>query len=151
MRHDPALRQTLQMAALHTTGLLPPHRHNAPVYDNLPLAAYGIVAAAGGASMLAYWLTFMAQSEAAFMVVISTVYLVMYAGTPVVLARLGSGLLRARHGGQAAPSLADFLRGRMDTWTGSITGAAALVQVTLIPLGLAVATIGICVAVILAR
>ncbi|WP_430396921.1 hypothetical protein [Ferrovibrio sp.] len=146
MRHDPALRQTLQVAEM-----LPPRRHNAPVYDNLPLAAYGIVAAAGGASMLAYWLTFMAQSEAAFMVVISTVYLVMYAGTPVVLARLGSGLLRARHGGQAAPSLADFLRGRMDTWTGSITGAAALVQVTLIPLGLAVATIGICVAVILAR
>ncbi len=146
MRHDPALRQTLQAAAL-----LPMRQHNIPVYDNLPLAAYGIIAAAGGASMLAYWLTFMAQSEAAFMVAISTVYLVMYAGTPVVLARLGSGLLRARHGGQAAPALADFLRGRMETWTGSISGAAALVQVTLIPLGLAFATMGICVAVILAR
>lgn len=125
--------------------------HNTPVYDSLPYAAFGIPVGAAGAIMLAYWLTFGAYAHAAFMVAISTVYVVMYIGTPYVMARLGETMLRERHGGRQAPSLREFLDGAIATWTGPMSGWSAMIQVTLIPVGLAFATIGICLAVIAAR
>lgn len=154
MRYEANLRTTLQPlnpqivtdhAALHTAG------HNIPAFDSLPRGAFGIIAGAAGAMMLAYWLTFGAQAEAAFNVAISTVYVIMFVGTPYVLARIGEQMLRDRHGGNPAPSLRDFVAGRMETWTGPLSGWAALIQVTLIPVGLMVATIGICLAVVAAR
>lgn len=140
MRYDPTLHAALQPA-------LPAAGHNRAVHDSLPLGAFGLIAGAAGAMMLAYWLTFAAHAEAAFMVAISIVYVLMYAGTPWLMARIGGNMLRQRHGGRAAPALGDFLDGVMDTATGPIGGRAALVQVAIIPVGLAVATIGICIVV----
>ncbi len=147
MRYEANLKTQLQPL----DGLAAPQGHNRPVYDSLPTAAFAIPVGATGAMMLAYWLTFGAYAEAAFMVAISTVYVVMYIGTPYAMAQLGEKLLRERHGGQAAPSLRDFLNGSIATWTGPMSGWSAMIQVTLIPVGLAFATIGICLAVIAAR
>lgn len=149
MRYEANLRETLQ--PLPTAAPLPAAGHNAPVYDTLPYAAFGIPVGAAGAMMLAYWLTFGAYAHAAFMVAISTVYVAMYIGTPYVMARLGETLLRERHGGRAAPTLREFLGGTIATWTGPMSGWSAMIQVTLIPVGLAFATIGICLAVSAAR
>lgn len=144
MRHDLALHQA-EPAALAATG------HNLQSFDTLPRAAFGIAAGAAGAMMLVYWLVFGAQAEAALNVAVSTVYVLMFIGTPWVMARLGEQFLRDRHGGNAAPSLRTFLAGRMETWTGTISGWGALVQVTLIPVGLACATLGIGLAIVNAR
>lgn len=149
MRYEANLRTTLQ--PLTPAGALPVTGHNTPAFDSLPRGAFGIITGAAGAMMLAYWLTFGAQAEAAFNVAISTVYVIMYVGTPYVMARIGEPMLRARHGGNPAPTLRDFVAGRMDTWTGPLSGWAALIQVTLIPVGLMFATIGICLAVVAAR
>jgi hypothetical protein len=149
MRYEADLHTALQPLPGHAA--LPAAGHNIPVFDSLPRGAFGIIAGAAGAKMLAYWLTFGARAEAAFMVAISTVYVIMYVGTPYVMARIGEQMLRDRHGGKQAPTLRDFLAGRMDTWTGPLNGWAALIQVTLIPVGLMFATIGICLAVYAAR
>jgi len=153
MRYEASLRETLQPlpTGTHLPAPLAPHGHNLPLYDTLPYAAFGIPVGAAGAMMLAYWLTFGAHAEAAFMVAISTVYVSMFIGTPYVMARLGEQMLRERHGGQAAPTLRDFLDGAIATWTGPMSGWSALIQVTLIPVGLAFATIGICLAIVAAR
>jgi hypothetical protein len=127
------------------------HNRAPALHDSLPRAAFGITAGAYGLMMLAYWLTFGAHAEAAFMVAISTVYVIMYLGVPWVLARIGETMLRARHGGRAAPDLRRFLAGAIDTWAGPMSGWSAMVQVTLIPVGLAFATIGICLAIVAAR
>jgi hypothetical protein len=152
MRYEASLKQNLEHlpAATLQTGLAP-HGHNTPTYDSLPYAAFSIPVGASGAMMLAYWLTFGAYAHAAFMVAISTVYVVMYIGTPYVMARIGEKMLRERHGGQAAPSLREFLDGAIATWTGPMSGWSAMIQVTLIPVGLAFATIGICLAITFAR
>lgn len=144
MRYDASLKDAIQVAP-HG------HGHNRAVYDSLPYAAFSIPAGAAGAMMLAYWLTFGAHAHAAFMVAISTVYVVMYIGTPYVMARIGEKMLRERHGGRAAPSLRDFLDGAIATWTGPMSGWSAMIQVTLIPVGLAFATIGICIVIYFAR
>lgn len=144
MRYDASLKDAIQVAP-HG------HGHNRVVYDTLPYAAFSIPVGASGAMMLAYWLTFGAYAHAAFMVAISTVYVVMYIGTPYVMARIGEKMLRDRHGGHAAPSLRDFLDGAIATWTGPMSGWSAMIQVTLIPVGLAFATIGICLAITFAR
>jgi hypothetical protein len=152
MRYDASLKENLE--ALPATALqtaLAPQGHNTPTYDSLPYAAFGIPAGAAGAMMLAYWFTFGAYAEAAFMVAISTVYVLMFVGTPYVMARLGEQMLRDRHGGHAAPNLRDFLDGAIATWTGPMSGWSAMIQVTLIPVGLAFATIGICLAITFAR
>jgi hypothetical protein len=144
MRHDTALHEATAEAG-HGPG------HNARHFDSLPDAAHGITAGAFGGMMLVYWLVFGAHAEAALSVAVSTVYVVMFFGTPWMLARLGESLLRQRHGGNAAPSLRDFLGGWLDTWTGPMSGWSALIQVTLIPVGLALATLGIGLAIIAAR
>lgn len=138
--------------SLHA-GILPHRLHNrAPqLHDSLPRAAFGITAGAYGLMLLVYWLTFGAEAEGALMVAVSTVYVIMFFGVPWVLARLGEAMLRQRHGGHAAPKLDDFLQTGIQTWAGPMSGWSALIQVTLIPVGLAFATLGICIAVAMAR
>ncbi len=143
MKHDPALH----------AAALPSRLHNQPVaeFDTLPRSLYGISAAAYGFIMLAYWLTFGAEAESGLMVAVSTAYVAMVAGIPWTMARLGESLLRQRHGGRPAPRLGDFLSSSISTFTGPMTGWSAAVQVALIPVGLAAATLAICVIIALNR
>ena len=146
MKHDGDLH------GIAAAGL--PHRlHNQPEhrYDTLPRGLYGVVAASYGFIMLAYWLTFGAEAESGLMVAVSTVYVGMAFGVFWTMAQLGEKLLRERHGGRKVPSLSDFLSGTIATRTGPMSGWSAAVQVALIPVGLAVATLAICIIIALNR
>lgn len=146
MKHDRDLH------GIATAGL--PHRlHNQPEhsYDTLPRGLYGITAASYGFIMLAYWLTFGAEAESGLMVAVSTAYVLMFGGVPFVMARLGEKMMRERHGGRQAPSLSDFLGGSIATFTGPMSGWSAAVQVALIPVGLAFATLAICIIIAIYR
>src|SRR5688572_22767670 len=125
--------------------------HNAPVHASLPHAAFGIMGAAFGATVVAYTLTFGSTAEGAIAMAVCAFYLIMYLGTPYILARIGGPELRIRHGGEAAPALRHFLRGAIETAAGRTSGWSALTQVTLVPVGMALASIGMCVAVVAAR
>lgn len=98
--------------------------------------------------LAAFWFTFGSQLEGGFMVAISTVYVLMYFGVPAVMiktARKHSPHLPDRR------SFGDFLRGYVQTATGRMEGREALVQILLVPVGLALCISGIAVAVISAR
>ena len=151
MKHD---RELLggDLHGVAAAGL--PHRlHNQPElsYDTLPRGLYGVAAASYGFIMLVHWMTFGAHAETALMVAVSTAYVAMVFGIPWTMARLGEKMLRQRHGGRPAPSLSDFLSGTIATRTGPMSGWSAAVQVALIPIGLACATLVICIIIALNR
>ncbi|HEX6958733.1 MAG TPA: hypothetical protein VF194_12170 [Ferrovibrio sp.] len=120
-------------------------------YDSLPVGVFGLMAAAYAMMMLIYWLTFRSHTESAMMVAISAFFVAVFFGTPWLMARQGEALTRKRHGGQAAPRLSDFLSGEIATWTGPMSGWSAVIQVLLIPVGLAFGVLGICLAIVAAR
>ena len=155
MKHDRDLHgRDLHGRDLHSeAAALPLRLHNQPArsFDTLPRSLFGITAAAYGFIMLSYWLTFGAHAQAALMVAVSTAYVAMVLGIPWTMARLGETMLRERHGGRAAPGLSDFLSGTIATRTGPMSGWSAAVQVALIPIGLAFATLGICIIIALSR
>ena len=132
---------------------LPLRLHNQPSqsFDTLPRSLFGITAASYGFIMLAHWMTFGAHAETALMVAVSSAYVAMVFGIPWTMARLGEKMLRERHGGRPAPGLSDFLHGTIVTRTGPMSGWSAAVQVALIPVGLAFATLAICIIIALSR
>ena len=83
-----------------------------------------------------FWLTFSGDAEALFMVTIGVVYLAAYLGIPLILNRVG------RIDPPQQGSFHRFLDAPFETWTGFITGRAALIQVILIPSAILVAVIG---------
>lgn len=115
-----------------------------PFFQHMHPGVLGIMAGCFVFMMVVFWLTFRGQSEATFMVVISAVYLAMYIGTPLVMKRTREAQYGAE---QHETDFASFLQGRMDTFTGSLTGWEVLMQACSIPVALALATFGICVAI----
>lgn len=95
----------------------------------ISLATYAVM-------MGVYWLLFYSRVDSAFMVAVSTGFLAAYAGTPLIMLRVGG--IRA-----SGNSFGDFLHGRMMTNTGAIRGWEALIQVITIPVALTLATMGI--------
>ncbi len=96
--------------------------------------------------MIAFWLTFRASTEAMFSVVVSGFYLAMYAGTPWVMRRVretNSGVEDASERKDPG-TFGGFLAGRMETATGSLTGWEVVAQACSIPIGVMLATVGIC-------
>ena len=113
--------------------------HNRPPFQSVPAGVYGLCLAAYAALFLTYWLVFGAHAEAAFMVAVSTVLLTAYVAVPAALWRVTPGWRRPPREG----SFGDFMAGELDTFTGPISGPAALAQIVAIPLGLAGATMAI--------
>lgn len=96
--------------------------------------------------MIAFWLTFRASTEAMFAVVVSGFYLAMYVGTPWVMRRVreANSDVEDRAEQKDPGSFGDFLAGRMETATGSLTGWEVVAQACSIPIGVMLATVGIC-------
>ncbi|MDJ1158996.1 hypothetical protein QNA08_12195 [Chelatococcus sp. SYSU_G07232] len=110
-------------------------------------AVYGAVVLAFAWLLGVCWLTFRNDAQSAMAVVISIVYILMYFGTPALMARLGRR-------GEDAPrrrGLAVFLDGRVDTGGGWLTGREALAQIVMIPAALALAATAICLVVLFTR
>ncbi|MGB2321792.1 MAG: hypothetical protein ACPH9S_06290, partial [Candidatus Puniceispirillaceae bacterium] len=77
-----------------------------------------------------------------FMVAISTGFLFVYGGLPVLMLRFEM---------RGGPVLGAFLRQKLPTWSGLLTGRDAWVQVCLIPSMLALAAIALCLVIVITR
>ena len=85
---------------------------------------------------------FWGQAEPVFMFTIATGFLFVYAGVPVLMLRFEI---------KGGPVLGAFLRQKLPTWSGMLTGRDAWIQVCLIPSMLALCTIALCVVILLIR
>ena len=100
---------------------------------DMPKAAGAFVIAAYAAVMGAFVVT-IHGARADFAIVIACFYVAMFFGVPVIFLRVEDH--RARR-----PSLGKFLAEGMDTATGRISGAGALVQMLIVPVLLAFAVL----------
>jgi hypothetical protein len=105
------------------------------VYADVPPSVYGTFIACWTALIAVFWFTFAESPNAAFMVAISTAFGIMFFGVPIVMNRLG---YRQPWSG---PGLADFLRGKVQTLTGSVNGFDAFVQITVVPVCLTIGAV----------
>ena len=91
------------------------------------VGVYRWLAALNGATLMLAWGMFRDAGEALFMIAICAVYVAMYFGTRHRPRRAAKAQLR-----ETRP-LGDFLGRPFETWTGTIKGWEAMVQVCLIP------------------
>jgi hypothetical protein len=153
MRHE-QLRQAesfdlVDLAAIWPNGAAPgaplgeieravrarPARGEAAVPD-LPVAAGKALIGVYGGVMGAFVLTMATGGEASFAIAVGAFYLAIFLGVPALF-------LRIEPGAQKRPGLKDFLEQGMDTATGPISGAGALVQMLIVPVLLTVAILAI--------
>jgi len=82
--------------------------------------------------LVVFWVTFFVSANALFMVVVGTFYALVFFGVPFIMSRMAPK-------GDASPlSLDAFVRGRFDTFCGSVSGFDALLQVILVPFALSI-------------
>ncbi|MBN9315456.1 MAG: hypothetical protein J0I99_06960 [Devosia sp.] len=92
-----------------------------------------------GAMLLALWLLFCTDINAAIALGVSTGYFAMYFGLPFVMLRLAN-----KDRQQPGPgSLGNFLAGDVETYTGPVSGWGAVAQLLTIPVALTAAFIAI--------
>tara|TARA_X000000950_G_scaffold159171_1_gene194981 strand:- start:12575 stop:13054 length:480 start_codon:yes stop_codon:yes gene_type:complete len=94
------------------------------------------------AMMASFIVLFWGQAEPVFLVTIATGFLFVYAGVPVLMLRFEM---------KGGPVFGAFLRQKLPTWSGMLTGRDAWIQVCLIPSMLALCTIALCVVILLIR
>jgi hypothetical protein len=85
----------------------------------------------------AFLITFWGDLQALEMVVVDIVYVSVYLGVPWLILKL-----EPKAGPN--PTFAQFMRRGLQTFTGHLTGAEALVQILTIPVALAIATTAMC-------
>ncbi len=102
------------------------------VAPEMHAAVYHVFLATWTAFMAIFWLTFASSSQTLFLLTFISIYAAVFFGLPVWMNRKG----RFMECGQG--SFREFLRGRVATIDGSVTGWEALVQVILVPACLSV-------------
>lgn len=95
--------------------------------------------------IITFWSVFAGDPQSAWMVTISTAFFGMYFGLSAILI----GLQRDRE--PVHKGFLTSLKGRMDIFTGPVSGRGALVQVAIIPIALALAGTGMAVVLALVR
>tara|TARA_R110002110_G_scaffold25427_1_gene94383 strand:+ start:3061 stop:3489 length:429 start_codon:yes stop_codon:yes gene_type:complete len=134
------------------TGHAHADRRNVAVTADLHPRVYGVTAVAWIWLFGAFWIAFGGEAEGAFVLGVDMVFLAAFFGTPWMLKRI-TDRFNARQNPQTPPaapqgSLEDFLEGDFETLNGSTSGWSALVQIAIVPVGLALFMT--CLAVILA-
>lgn len=107
-----------------------------PAVPDMPAAAGVMLVGVYAALMGAFALTLGHESHAGFAIVIGIVFVAMFFAVPVAFLRLEKDESRR-------PKLAVFLESGLDTATGRISGAGALVQMLIVPFLLALAILAI--------
>jgi hypothetical protein len=126
-------------------------KHMAPalvsrgVYADLAPSVYGALILSWVCFMAIPWLTFLSSATTLFMLTLIGIYAVMFFGVPIALNRIGA---RERW---SDPGLSAFLRAKVQTASGPVSGVEALIQVILVPACLTVGAIGIAFAIEAAR
>jgi len=100
----------------------------------LPGFVYRSVAWIAVAALLVVWVAFGRSAHIGYLLVIITLVLGAALGLPAVLAHMGKRRTQSE-------KLEDFLTSNVDTATERLTGAQAWIQILIIPVSLAIATI----------
>lgn len=152
MRTSTALREHSDIAPVpivtSTTHRISPPRQPDADWRNpsdMPASVHIAALACWIAFLGLFWITFAFSANAEFMVVISTVYAVVFFSVPAIMARMAPKRSRKN------PNLLTFLSGQFDTLYGRISGWDAFVQVTIVPAALTLGGIGIAMAIHAAR
>ncbi len=85
--------------------------------------------------LFSLWMAVKSDGEAVFMVAISAFFLAMYAGIPITLSALGRKHIN--NGPPRRNDFAAFMDREISTYTGTLSGRDALLQITIIPILLA--------------
>jgi hypothetical protein len=99
------------------------------------------IGVSGYAGMLgSFWIAFGSESQVVFVLVIVTMFALIYSGLPLVMARAAT-----LHSAQKRRPqyIADFVAGDFETLTGPISGWSALVQFAVLPIALAFGVLAI--------
>lgn len=105
---------------------------------DVPPAVGHMIVASYAALLGAFGLVFLSSADVLFMIGVCAVYLAVYLGVPWVMLRV-----EAQHRPHAERGFSDFLETGISTWTGRVSGTAALVQILTIPLALTLAVCGL--------
>jgi hypothetical protein len=122
-----------------------PAMERAGVFADLTPSVYASLILSWACFMTIFFVTFAASPFTLFILVLCTVYAVMFFGVPLTMNRLGAKQ------SWSDPGLVAFLRAKVDTIYGPVNGFDALVQVILVPACLTIGGIGIAFAVASAR
>ena len=123
-----AEHRTVQTTALRRLSVLRSQMH--PGVYKLAILCWAMF-------MAVFWTTFFISSNALFMVVIGTVYALVYFGVPIIMSRM------APKQDTGKLSFDEFIRGRFDTIYGPIEASEAMLQVILVPRSLSIGGIAI--------
>jgi hypothetical protein len=107
-----------------------------PSVPDMPAAAGAMLVAVYAGLMGAFALTLGDGGHAGFAIVIGVFFVTMFFAVPAIFVRFEGDLSRR-------PALSEFLERGIDTATGRISGAGALVQMLIVPLLLAFAILAI--------
>ena len=125
----------IELASSETT----PEAHEAVFGEaaapDVPAALGWLIVGVFGLILLAYGLFFATTADVTFNLGVCGVYLAVYLGVPAVLLRMERPTKRI--------DLFDFLACGLDTWTGHVGGATALVQILFLPFAIALAATGV--------
>lgn len=106
--------------------------------EDLPKAVGWMIVGSYGAILAAFAWAFLGAGDVLFNLGVCAVYLAMYLGVPWVFLKA-----EPHRPGFRRPDLADFMERGLSTWTGHVTGGAALAQILTIPVALTFAALGI--------
>ncbi len=117
-------------------------RHNTDavrsrIHAEMHLGVYTALLGCWAAFLSLFWMTFTGNSQTVFLMAFTLAFTIVAFGLPVVMNRTGKYL----PGTQG--TLGDFLKSRVATIDGSVTGKEALIQVILVPACLTVGGVAI--------
>jgi hypothetical protein len=103
--------------------------HAAPsrIHAEMHLGVYTVLLGTWAAFFSLFWMTFLASPQTVFLMGFILIFAVVAFGLPAIMNRTGKYL----PGTQG--TLGDFLKSRVATADGSVTGSEALIQVILVP------------------
>lgn len=109
-------------------------RHAVAAYatDRMHPRVFGLAVASYGSMLIVLWLLFLSGADMAVTLFVCTAYFAMYFGVPIAMYRLAVKADRPSPSG----SLAVFLRGGLETVSGTLSGWSALTQVLVVPVSL---------------
>jgi hypothetical protein len=107
----------------------------AAAVPDMPVAIGRAIVTLYAALITIFFVTMGFSGEARFMIVISGLYVAMFFAVPRIMLEV--------EGGEGRPTMRQFMAAGVDTYTGRLSGAAALAQIFAVPALIALAVLAI--------